>query len=93
MEFPPGTSILLSSAGFRHGNCAIGKDEERVSYTQYMQGGLSCYVEYGCRLEGDLSDGEWEVVSKTNARRAKDGLQLFSTKASLATDIKRVFKL
>lgn len=93
IEFPPGTSILVSSAAFEHGNCRIAEGEERSSWTQYMHGGMTRYVEYGCRLEGDLSPLELQRMKEKNRARPVENLELFSTKASLVSDLKRVFSL
>ncbi|KAI0027210.1 hypothetical protein K488DRAFT_62334 [Vararia minispora EC-137] len=54
-RFPPGATILLSSAGIRHGNAAIQPGETRYSFTQFCPGGLMRWAAYGCRPAKDFS--------------------------------------
>ncbi|KAI0065657.1 hypothetical protein BV25DRAFT_1791011, partial [Artomyces pyxidatus] len=49
VRFPPGSTILLSSAGIRHGNVPIQPGEKRYSFTQYCPGGLHRWVRHGFR--------------------------------------------
>ncbi|KAJ3805385.1 hypothetical protein F5876DRAFT_51931, partial [Lentinula aff. lateritia] len=39
-DFPPGSTILLPSALFRHSNIPVQKGDKRVSFTQYTAGGI-----------------------------------------------------
>lgn len=95
IEFPPGTTILVSSGALAHGNCAIQDGEDRVSFTQYFLGGLSRTVRYGFRTERKLrkKKKEWRELNKANEKRCEEGMGLFSTRKSLAQDIRDVFNL
>ncbi|KAL0572267.1 hypothetical protein V5O48_009693 [Marasmius crinis-equi] len=82
IEFPPGSTILLPSAVFRHSNVAIGKKERRLSFTQYTSGGLFRWVERGFQTQTDyfagLSDDEREEEEVKDAMRWKEALQNFT---------------
>ncbi|KAI0058847.1 hypothetical protein BV25DRAFT_1809990, partial [Artomyces pyxidatus] len=58
IRFPPGSTILLSSAGIRHGNVPIRPGETRYSFTQYCPGGLRRWVRHGFRPALSLSKAE-----------------------------------
>ncbi|KAI0038769.1 hypothetical protein FA95DRAFT_1505085, partial [Auriscalpium vulgare] len=60
VRFPAGSTILLSSAGLRHGNLPVQPGERRYSFTQYCPGGLLRWVRHGMRPAGDLSPEERE---------------------------------
>ncbi|KAI0038468.1 hypothetical protein FA95DRAFT_1467669, partial [Auriscalpium vulgare] len=47
VRFPSGSTILLPSAGLRHGNAAIQPGERRYSMTQYCPGELMRWVRHG----------------------------------------------
>ncbi|KAI0323290.1 hypothetical protein GY45DRAFT_1349836 [Cubamyces sp. BRFM 1775] len=49
IEFPSGSSILIPSALFKHGNTPIQPGEHRRSFTQYCAGGLLRWVRCGFR--------------------------------------------
>lgn len=49
VEFPSGSTILIPSAVFKHGNVPIQPGESRQSFTQYCAGGLLRWVECGFR--------------------------------------------
>ncbi|KAI0038845.1 hypothetical protein FA95DRAFT_1504967, partial [Auriscalpium vulgare] len=58
IRFPSGSTILLPSAGLRHGNSAIQAGERRYSMTQYCLGELMRWVRHGFRPAGSLSKAE-----------------------------------
>ncbi|KAI0038325.1 hypothetical protein FA95DRAFT_1505840 [Auriscalpium vulgare] len=74
VRFPPGSTILLSSASLRHGNLPIQEGETRYSFTQYCPGGLMRWVRHGlcpasrlsksarAELDGEGKDGlQWQL--------------------------------
>lgn len=97
IEFPPGSTILLPSCVFRHGNCKLAsRDEIRMSFTQYFPGGLSRYRVYGFRTQEQLEKEdkeEWARIVADAGGRYRRGLKLYSTRLSLTRDIKRTFPL
>ncbi|KAI0038247.1 hypothetical protein FA95DRAFT_1505936, partial [Auriscalpium vulgare] len=62
IRFPSGSTILLPSAGLRHGNAAIQAGERRYSMTQYCPGELMRWVRHGFRPASSLSKAERERV-------------------------------
>jgi hypothetical protein len=58
VEFPPNCTVLLPSAGVRHGNTPIQPREKRFSITQYIAGGLMRWVAHGFRPASGLSDAQ-----------------------------------
>lgn len=58
IEFPPGSTVLLPSGAFRHGNTPVGEEETRSSFTQFCPGGLLRYAACGLRDEKELEEGE-----------------------------------
>jgi hypothetical protein len=83
IEFPPGSTILLPSAVFRHGNTPIQPGETRMSFTQYVAGGLFRYVKYGFRTAKKLVEEEREECKKeidgNYADRCEAALRLVAT--------------
>ncbi|KAJ8083319.1 hypothetical protein PM082_009191 [Marasmius tenuissimus] len=81
IEFPPGTTILLPSAIFRHSNVAIGKSEKRYSITQYSAGSLFRWVEHGFQLEDSFYDSltpdELELERRKDDGRWEQALNNF----------------
>lgn len=69
IRFPAGSTILLSSAGLRHGNAPIQENEKRFSFTQYCIGGILHWVWHGFCLakslpkakRARLDAGQWEA--------------------------------
>ncbi|KAI0061575.1 hypothetical protein BV25DRAFT_1805623, partial [Artomyces pyxidatus] len=55
IEFPPGHTIIISSAGFLHGNTPIQQGETRYSFTQYLPGGLVRWVHLGFRRAKEVT--------------------------------------
>lgn len=87
IEFPPGSTILLPSASLRHGNTTIQQGEHRYSFTQYTAGGIFRWVEQGFRPTTEymkrLSKEEKAAEPRKGEKRWKDGIDMFSTLASL----------
>ncbi|KAJ3925043.1 MAG: hypothetical protein NXY57DRAFT_907552, partial [Lentinula lateritia] len=82
LEFPPGTTILLSSAFLRHSNIPVSKGETRVSVTQYSAGSIRQWLEYGGRTEEALRTEDPEAYAREMAKRSsrwKDALGMYST--------------
>lgn len=87
IEFPAGASILLSSAGIKHGNTAVQPDEKRYSFTQYCPGGLLRYVAYGFRLARDVKDPKVQQEMEEQAGETwKQQYARFSKSASVVQD-------
>ncbi len=81
IEFPPGSSILITSALISHGNTELQVGEERYSVIQYTAGGLFRWVEYGCRTEAQFGKEKPEEAARVwNERpeRWKEAISLFS---------------
>ncbi|KAI0047425.1 hypothetical protein FA95DRAFT_1492485, partial [Auriscalpium vulgare] len=71
VRFPPGSTILLSSAALRHGNLPIQAGDHRYSFTQYFPGGLFRWVRHGLRPASSLSKSERADIDG----EAEEGLQ------------------
>ncbi|TEB29320.1 hypothetical protein FA13DRAFT_1665785 [Coprinellus micaceus] len=54
IPFPHGSSILLPSALFTHSNTPVAHNEIRLSFTQFVPGGLLRYVHNGFRTEEEI---------------------------------------
>ncbi|KAJ4473241.1 hypothetical protein C8R41DRAFT_775790, partial [Lentinula lateritia] len=82
LEFPPGTTILLSSAFLRHSNIPVLKGETRVSVTQYSAGSIRRWLEYGGRTEEAFKVQDPEAYTREMEKRAsrwKEALDMYST--------------
>ncbi|KAK7041911.1 hypothetical protein VNI00_008892 [Paramarasmius palmivorus] len=81
VEFPPGTTVLIPSAIFRHSNVAIGKHERRYSFTQYTAGSLFRFVERGFQTEesfwASLDDDERIAEMANDANRWSQAVRNF----------------
>ena len=92
ITFPPGSTILIPSAVFRHGNTPIiTKGSYRQSITQYCAGGLFRWVRYGFQTLKQLAERDPKGSLKTELEadiktRTADALSLFSTIDSLEKD-------
>lgn len=82
VEFPPGSTILIPSAIFRHSNLPIGEDGVRYSFTQYSAGGLFRWVSNGFRSQKEF-DAEGGRKKEGGCERWIKGLELFSTMEEL----------
>lgn len=54
IQFPAGSTILIPSALFTHGNTPVAPHETRLSFTQFVPGGLLRYVHNGFQTEEKL---------------------------------------
>lgn len=82
LEFPPGTTVLLSSAFLRHSNIPVSKEESRVSVTQYSAGSIRRWLEYGGRTEEALKAQDPEAYAREVEKRSskwKEALDMYST--------------
>jgi hypothetical protein len=83
IRFPPGSTILIPSASFTHGNIPIQEGETRTSFTQYCPGGLLRWVDWGfCRWD-QMSADEQTAVRTANEERFEQVLARFSTPEEL----------
>ncbi|VDB91472.1 unnamed protein product [Peniophora sp. CBMAI 1063] len=90
-QFPAGCTVLLSSAGLRHGNTPLASAEERrYSVTQYCQGSLIRWVARGFRPSGSLSDAEKDAVDLEAGEGWASQYLRFSTWTSVAEDRERL---
>jgi hypothetical protein len=76
IEFPPGSTVLIPSALFKHSNTSIQSDENRFSIIQYAAGALFRWVENKCRTQEEhlkkASEEEKQAyLFKQNARWAE----------------------
>ncbi|TEB27663.1 hypothetical protein FA13DRAFT_1603367, partial [Coprinellus micaceus] len=79
IQFPAGSTILIPSALLTHGNTPVAPHEVRLSFTQFVPGGLFRYVDNGFCTEAGLlrkskklyrekmaeKSGRWERDLKT----------------------------
>ncbi|KAI0028040.1 hypothetical protein K488DRAFT_90162 [Vararia minispora EC-137] len=77
-RFPPGATVLLSSAGIRHGNATIRSGETRLSFTQFCPGGLMRWVAYGCRPAKPFSVHQRAQMDAEAKEGWKEQLRRFS---------------
>ncbi|KAF8194572.1 hypothetical protein BJ912DRAFT_847793 [Pholiota molesta] len=103
IQFPPGSTVLIPSALFRHGNTPIiGSNVTRQSFTQYCAGGIFRWVQYGFQTAASLVSS-FPTAAEGKAQKAKiDGdfasrkaaaLGLFSTIESLPGDHEKIYNL
>jgi hypothetical protein len=80
IEFPPGSTILIPSAVFRHSNVTIAPGDSRMSFTQYTSGGLFRWVD--CRFHTLSSFRKdcrnRDAYAQASKTRWQMGLDLFS---------------
>ncbi|KAF9522440.1 hypothetical protein CPB83DRAFT_739202, partial [Crepidotus variabilis] len=80
IDFPPGSTILFTSALIHHSNTAIGDGEERYSFTQYTAGALFRWVAHGFQkveeYRKSLESEELAALDKLNSERWGRGLLL-----------------
>lgn len=86
VRFPPGSTILISSACMRHGNIPISRGERRYSVTQYVPGGLLRWVRYGCRSAKGLSEAQRRRMDGGHEARVDEVLGRLSKVADLESD-------
>jgi hypothetical protein len=87
IRFPPGATILISSASFEHFNAPIQPGETRTSFTQYVSGGILRYVEWGFRGWKAIPREEQQQIRAGDAARFRNVLARFSTVDSLTQDL------
>lgn len=83
IRFPPGSTILISSASLRHGNIPIQEGEKRYSITQFCPGGLYRWVRHGFRPVNKLSKREHQALDGNPTVRWNEGWALLSTPETL----------
>ena len=54
IQFPAGSTALIPSAILKHGNTPVAPYEVRLSFTQFVPGGLFQYIDNGFRTEKGL---------------------------------------
>lgn len=86
IRFPPGSTILFSSASIRHYNIPIQRGEKRFSITQFCPGGLYRWVRHGFRPACMLTDAERKRVDGDPEVRWRESWDMLSTPESLLED-------
>ncbi|KAJ7914646.1 hypothetical protein B0H13DRAFT_1469711, partial [Mycena leptocephala] len=83
IEFPPGASIAIPSAIFRHSNVAVQQHEKRFSITQYTSGGIFRFVHGGFKTDAQLkkhmSKKDKANFAAASKVRYAAGLDMYST--------------
>jgi hypothetical protein len=79
VEFPPGTTMLIPSALFLHGNVGIRSGEKRFVITQYTAGGLFRWLDCGQQTERSLRKRDQSFIKDLSSLRWQDGIALYST--------------
>lgn len=82
IEFPPGSLIMLSSATFTHSNVPVAEGDYRVSFTQFVTGGLFRYIDYNFRTEKKLKVEDptlYQKIRKLRSQKWKKAVELLST--------------
>ncbi|KAJ7021000.1 hypothetical protein C8F04DRAFT_973343, partial [Mycena alexandri] len=97
VEFPSGSTVIITSGCVDHGNTPIQQNETRYSMTQFAAAGLFRWVTYGFQSAKSL-------LAQAGGKAIRDGydgvlgsrwawaLDLFSKVDDLATDRTAVFK-
>lgn len=91
-KFPSGTTVLLSSAGLRHGNTRLAGGDKRYSFTQYCSGGLIRWVANGYRLVGPIPDDEREQIDAAMGEGWEAQLERLSNWNNLLRDRRTLYK-
>ncbi|KAI0059964.1 hypothetical protein BV25DRAFT_1808086 [Artomyces pyxidatus] len=86
IRFPAGSTILLPSAGIRHGNVPVQKGETRYSLTQYCAGGLMRWVRHGFRPARSLTAAARRALEGPPDQVWQDQLARLSTLETLQAD-------
>jgi hypothetical protein len=80
IEFPPGSTVLLSSAVLTHSNVPVASYERRYSFTQYCAGGLFRWVDNGFQTASGyqkmLNLEQRVTLKQASELRWKEGLAL-----------------
>ena len=94
VQFPPATTVLLSSAGLSHGNTALNeKHETRYSITQYCIGNLIKWVVHDFKPFGDKKVNEAIKIDLANGEGWKAQSARFSNFLDLDEDRKKVLSV
>jgi hypothetical protein len=83
IEFPPGMTIAIPSAIYRHSNVSIQQNEKRFSITQYTSAGVFRFVDNGFKtnvtLEQEMSEEEARAWVDAAKVRYVEGVKMYST--------------
>ncbi|KAJ7914035.1 hypothetical protein B0H13DRAFT_1608019, partial [Mycena leptocephala] len=79
IEFPPGTSIAIPSAIFRHSNVSIATHESRASIVQYTGANIFRWVENDFHTDTQLSSAGRRAARAHDKTRFQEGIKLWST--------------
>ncbi|KAF6763616.1 hypothetical protein DFP72DRAFT_1059685 [Ephemerocybe angulata] len=88
IQFPPGSTILIPSALLSHANTPVAPHEIRVSFTQFVPGGLIRFVDNGFMTENGLrkkSKKLWREKMAEKEKRWERSRELISTLDELRT--------
>jgi hypothetical protein len=83
VRFPPGATILIPSASFKHGNIPIQHNETRTSFTQYCPGGILRFVDWGFEGWAAKSKQQQDNIRASAADRFRDVLSRYSNISDL----------
>ncbi|KAJ6537124.1 hypothetical protein B0H19DRAFT_962418, partial [Mycena capillaripes] len=82
IQFPPGATIAIPSAIFRHSNVAVQQGEKRFSFTQYTSAGVFRFVNNGFKTDVKLKKSMNKVAKEafTAAARTRyaEGVEMYS---------------
>lgn len=96
VQFPSGSTVLFPSAIIEHANTPIQSHENRMSFTQWMAGGLFRWVDYGFQLKKECQLRNPALYRELeNARNSswQKSAQIFSKYDELQKDHKEVYNL
>ncbi|KAJ7867560.1 hypothetical protein B0H14DRAFT_3588678 [Mycena olivaceomarginata] len=79
IEFPPGTSIAIPSAIFRHSNVSIATPESQASIVQYTGANIFRWVENDFYTDTQLSSAGRRAARAHVKTRFQEGIKLWST--------------
>jgi hypothetical protein len=83
IEFPPGMTIAIPSAIFRHSNVSIQQDEKGFSITQYTSAGVFRFVNNGFKtnvtLEQEMSKEGPQAWADAAKVHYVEGVKMYST--------------
>jgi hypothetical protein len=71
IRFPAASTILIPSALLPHSNTPVGTHEIRLSFTQFVPGGLLRYVHNGFKMERCLKKRSKKVYNKMDAKKLR----------------------
>jgi hypothetical protein len=83
LPFPSGSTILISSACFLHGNSPLQPGEERCSFTQFIPGRLMQWVAHKFQCSGELDEATREELDL----EAEEGLEAQLGRLSLVHEL------